>query len=299
MSVARRAPRRRRTFKGRRSTVTRTRRRFRKRGVRRFRRRRMTRRSILNVTSRKKVDSMLPVVITEDMNVTPGPWSNATPLMCLFVPNARTSRTSITNPAVRNASDIFAVGYKERVQITLNGGGTFMWRRVVFFLKGEDLRHGMDSSEAGNIPGQLYNQTTEGGCRRVIGALEGTTNAREELQAYLFRGQMGLDWSSELTAPIDTRRVTVQSDRTRVIRPGNDTGASRLYNLWYPIRRTISYEDDLESNVVGDRPFSTAGLRGIGDMYIMDVMSIVTDQTEEPFTTYTFSPEGSFYWHER
>lgn len=259
----------------------------------------MTRRRILNVTSRKKVDTMLPVVVQEDATTTVGPWSSAVPLMCLFIPNARQTRTSITNPAVRNSSDIFAVGYKEKVQVTVNGGGTFMWRRVVFYLKGEDLRQAMNSSNAGNIPLQLYNQTTEGGCRRVIGALEGTTNAREELQAYVFRGQSGLDWNNELTAPLDTRRITVKSDRTRVIRPGNDTGASRMYNLWYPIRRTISYEDDLESDVVGDRPFSTIGLRGIGDIYVMDIMSIVTDQTEAPYTEYTFNPEGSFYWHER
>lgn len=242
---------------------------------------------------------MLPVVITESLDTTAGPYTSVSPLMCLFVPNARTTRTSITNPAVRNASDIFAVGYKERVLLTINGGGTLMWRRVVFYLKGEDLRQAMDSSEAGNIPQQLYNQTTEGGCRRVIGPLEGTTNAREELQAYMFRGQMDLDWNNELTAPLDTRRITVKSDRTMTIRPGNDTGASRLYKFWYPIRRTISYEDDLESDVVGDRPFSTAGLRGIGDMYIMDAMSFVTDQTEAPYSSYTFSPEGSFYWHER
>jgi len=259
----------------------------------------MSRRRILNVTSRKKVDTMLPVVITESVVVTPGSFTAASPLTGLFIPNARTSRTSITNPAVRNASDIFAVGYKEKVQIVVDGGGTFMWRRIVFYLKGEDLRGAMDSSDSGNIPAQLFNQTTEGGCRRVIGPLEGSSNARQEMQAYVFRGQVDVDWANDLTAPVDTRRVTVMSDRTRVIRPGNNTGAGRLYNLWYPIRRTISYEDDMESAVVGDKPFSTAGLRGIGDMYILDIMGIVNTQTTAPFTTYTFSPEGSFYWHER
>ena len=53
------------------------------------------------------------------------------------------------------------------------GGGTFMWRRIVFMLKGGDLRVAMDSSNAGNIPNQLFDQTTEGGCRRVIGPLGG------------------------------------------------------------------------------------------------------------------------------
>lgn len=259
----------------------------------------MSARRILNVTSRKKVDSMQPVVVLEDSTTTVGGYTSLAPLLSLFVPNARNTRTPITNPAVRNSSDIFAVGYKEKVLLTVDGGGTLMWRRVVFYLKGEDLRRAMDSSDAGNIPNQLFDQTVEGGCRRVIGPLEGTTNARDELQSYVFRGQEGVDWANQFTAPLDTRRITVKSDRTRVIRPGNDTGASRLFNLWYPIRRTISYEDDLESDVVGDRPFSTAGLRGVGDVYVMDIMAIVNDQSEAPFTSYTFSPEGSFYWHER
>lgn len=259
----------------------------------------MSRRTILNVTSRKKVDNMMPVVIDESNVHTNGPYTSASPLLCLFVPNARDTRTPVTNPAVRNSSDIFAVGYKEKVQIDVNGGGTFMWRRIVFMLKGNDLRTAMDSSDQGNIPGQLYDQTTEGGCHRVIGPLLGVTNAQEELQSYVFRGQDGTDWSNQFTAPVDTRRITVKSDRTRVIRPGNETGASRIFNLWYPIRRTISYEDDMESDTVGDRPFSTAGLRGVGDMYIMDIMAITSGGNDTPLTEYKFSPEGSFYWHER
>lgn len=259
----------------------------------------MSSRRILTITSRKKVDNMLPVVVAEDNTTTVGPYTSASPLLSLFIPNARQTRTSITNPAVRNVSDIFAVGYKERVQIDVMGGGTFMWRRIVFMLKGGDLRVAMDSSNAGNIPNQLFDQTTEGGCRRVIGPLEGVTNAQDELQSYVFRGQEDVDWANQFTAPLDTRRITVKSDRTRTIRPGNDTGASRVFNLWYPIRRTISYEDDMESDQVGDRAFSTVGLRGVGDMYVMDIMGITTGDGEAPLTTYKFSPEGSFYWHER
>lgn len=259
----------------------------------------MSTRRILNITSRKKVDNMLPVVVAEDSTESVGPYSSVSPLLCVFIPNARTTRTPVTNPAVRNASDIFAVGYKEKVQIDVKGGGTFMWRRIVFMLKGDDLRRFMDSSDAGNIPNQLYNQTTEGGCRRVIGPLNGVTNAQTELQKYVFRGQEDVDWSNQFTAPLDTRRITVRSDKVRAIRPGNDTGASRHYRFWYPIRRTISYEDDMESDLVGDRPFSTAGLRGIGDMYVMDIMGITNLVNDAPVTEYSFKPEGSFYWHER
>ena len=41
----------------------------------------MTRRSILNVTSRKKVDSMMPVVIDEANVHTNGPFTSVSPLL--------------------------------------------------------------------------------------------------------------------------------------------------------------------------------------------------------------------------
>ena len=86
----------------------------------------MSARRILNVTSRKKVDSMQPVVVLEDSTTTVGGYTSLAPLLSLFVPNARNTRTPITNPAVRNSSDIFAVGYKEKVLLTVDGGGTLM-----------------------------------------------------------------------------------------------------------------------------------------------------------------------------
>jgi hypothetical protein len=260
----------------------------------------MSRRRVLNIVSRKKCDNMMPRVVNADGTNQLGPLADQTDaLVCLFVPNARVTRTSITNPAVRNVSDTYAVGYREKVAITVNGGGTFMWRRIVFMLKGQDLRQAMDSDGTGTVAQQLYWQTTEGGCNRVIGPLPEGQNSNEELTSYVFKGQVAVDWNNYFTAPVDTRRVTVRSDRTRVIRPGNETGAARLYSMWYPIRRSIIYEDDMESDVVGDKAYSTAGLRGVGDMYILDMMGIITGGGDIPVTTYTFNPEGSYYWHER
>jgi len=266
----------------------------------------MSSRRILNITSRKKADNMLPVVIDKGNNVTPGGYSSQAPLICLFIPNARKLRADIFNPAVRNVSDIYAVGYKEKVLMQVSGGGTLMWRRIVFMLKGNDLRNFMDSAEAGNIPGQLYDQVDTGGCRRVIGPLDdegGTpTNSLAELKAYVFRGQENVDWSDLLTAPLDNRRITTKYDKVHTISPGNETGKSRHFKFWHPIRRTIAYEDDMESPVspeVDSRPFSTAGLRGVGDMYVLDIMTIANTDGEAPPTTYNFAPEGTFYWHER
>ena len=91
----------------------------------------MTTRRVLNIASRKKVDNMLPVVVAEDNVTTVGPYTSPSPLLCLFVPNARTTRTPVTNPAVRNSSDIFAVGYKSRsasifwVEVPLCGAELF------------------------------------------------------------------------------------------------------------------------------------------------------------------------------
>jgi len=254
----------------------------------------MTSRRVLNITTRKKCDNMVPRVVNPDGTSTLSSYTSPDALMCLFIPTARTTRTSLTNPAVRNTTETFSVGYRERVQLDVTGGGTLMWRRIVFMLKGADLRTAMDSGHIGNIPNQLYWELTEGGCNRVIGPLDPAGNSQDELTSYVFRGQENVDWSNFFTAPLDTHRVTVKSDRVRTIRPGNDTGASRSYKLWYPIRRNLIYEDDMESDVVGDQPFSTAGLRGIGDMYVLDIMGFTAGTG-----TYKFTPEGSYYWHER
>lgn len=259
----------------------------------------MTRRRVLNITSRKKCDNMIPRVVKSDGTTTVGAFTSQEQMMCLFVPNARATRTSVTNPAVRNKSETFAVGYKETVQISVDGGGTFMWRRIVFMLKGSDLRVAMDSDDTGNLINQLMWQNMEGGCNRVIGPLDAAFNAPAELTSYVFKGQEDVDWVNRFTAPVDHNRVTVKSDKVRVMRPANETGSSRTYKLWYPIRRTIVYEDDMESDVVGDKPFSTAGLRGVGDMYILDIMGMQTGGGSAPLSTYQFDPEGSYYWHER
>lgn len=259
----------------------------------------MTRRRVLDIASRKKVDNMMPRVVGSDGVSVLGSYTSTDPLTCLFVPNARTSRTALTNPAVRNSAETFAVGYREKVAITVNGGGTFMWRRIVFMLKGPELRKALDSDESAATLNMYYWETIEGGCNRVIGPLDEGLSADDELCAYVFKGQNGVDWSSKFTAPVDHNRITVKSDRTRVIRPGNETGAARLFKFWYPIRRSIVYNDDMESDVVGDKPYSTSGLRGVGDMYVLDLMGISTGGGDIPVSSYNFNPEGSYYWHER
>lgn len=258
----------------------------------------MTRRGVLNITTRKKQDNMVSRVVNPDGTSTLGDFSSSDPMMSLFIPNARSTRTPVNNPAVRNTTNTFAVGYKERVQIDLSGGGTLKWRRIVFMMKGSVLRDAMDTDDTGGILNQLFWQTTEGGTNRVIGPLDPGSPSQVELTSFLFQGQQDIDWRNFFTAKVDTTRVTLKYDKVRTIAPGNESGVSRSYRFWNPIRRTILYDDDMESDVVGDKPFSTEGLIGVGDMYILDVFAIVVP----PLTgdgLYTFSPEGTYYWHER
>ena len=41
--------------------------------------------------------------------------------------------------STRQRRDTFSVGYKERVQVDIHGGGVWKWRRVVFTMKGDQL----------------------------------------------------------------------------------------------------------------------------------------------------------------
>ena len=62
---------------------------------------------------------MLPVVVAEDNTTTVGPYTSASPLLSLFIPNARQTRTSITNPAVRNVSDILPSAIRRECRLML------------------------------------------------------------------------------------------------------------------------------------------------------------------------------------
>lgn len=257
----------------------------------------MSSRRILNLTSTKKHDNMAPLTRNPSGVVEEGGINFSTSFASLYVPTARKYSTSPgAGEANRQRQLTYSVGYKEKLMISIRGSGSFTWRRIVFRVKGGDFLRGLDNT---NVPWlDATADPKSGNMRRVIQLLPDAAyiNARD----ILFDGQEGVDWTNQLTAKVDTSRVSVMSDRTRNYSPKNESGLNVNHNLWYPTRKNLLYNDDengADSNNQGSY-LSATGPAGMGDMYIYDFMlNTIPDSANQQQCV--FRPEGIYYWHEK
>lgn len=284
----------------RRRRVTRTRR----VRTRRPRRAMMSRRRILNITTTKKQDAMAPWS-SNASNVTPstnGPilFDRTTAFndsrTMIFIPTARDRSIGNTNPdpnseSRRTATATFARGYAERITISTNSGLPWRWRRVVFMFKGSQFyQDGAD---------QFYYERTLQGMTRL--QIPTKTANQDIIDLICFQGSLGYDWANRVDAPLDRSRITVISDVVRTLNPGNQTGLTRTYNCFYPINKTLIYNDDEFGGDTSEAYFSSYTNQSCGDMYVMDYFSSMA--LPEPLQTGTsqiaVQCEGRYYWHER
>lgn len=275
----------------------------------------MTRRRILNITTAKKNDAMQQITwVTNDgtnppslqntsLNLDPmgfgGDKTNDQWVMLSpYIPTARrrpvAANTSISDNSTRESPETFAVGYSERVRITLYRGLPWMWRRIVFMAKGNDL--------IATLPNQVtdpqyFVSTTDNGMQRL------TSRASPAVQlailSRLFDGTANIDWRNPIDAKVDTKRVTLMSDRTVTLNVGNGDG--RLYNrqFFYPIRKNLVYNDQEQGYGELESYFSTTASNSCGDMYIVDFFHSANANSGVTDAFLDFSVEGKYYWHER
>lgn len=300
----RRRTRSRRAIRG----VRRTRRRM-PRSSRSFTGRRTSRRRILNVTSVKKRDNMLSAVF---MPGTSRPTLGAITatsggFRSLFCPTARQLAPGVdAGMSMRQSQTTYAVGYKERLQVDVSGGGVWKWRRIVFAYKGGNaLWRGTDTEDwtepffSKSVKSEPNDPTPLApDMARVIAVP--TNKQHLAIRDLLWDGSEGLDWASEFTAKVDTKRVRLLSDKTYSFNPGNESGTSRSYNLWYPLRKNIVYDDtEIGGNAFGVGSVTSVQSKlGLGDVYIYDIVENMV-KSKDTGEAFRFSPEGTYYWHER
>lgn len=215
----------------------------------------------------------------------------------VFVPTARDLTTSSggdtgfpADAATRTATTCFMRGLSEQIEIQIADGIPWQWRRICFTFKGTDQLIPVTTG---------FNPflETSSGFTRVINQPPPTT--RTNIESVLFKGSRGADWSSIITAPVDTTRVTLRYDKTMTIASGNDSGSIRKYNRWHPMNKNLIYDDDEEGGEE-DPPGSKYSVRskpGMGDYVIVDYFlprygAVLANQM-------TLSIGASLYWHER
>lgn len=282
--------------RSKRSTVTR-RRRF------TSRRRGMSRKSILNLTSEKKRDTMLCFTNTTIANPAGNNNYGAAAAVLKgnvfyifpFIPTARFFSTTDTSEARRNNSLVYARGYSENVRISTNDGMPWEWRRIVFTNKGGRFI-GLENNNTGTSQLWHYVDTTGSnplGYTRVVN----NVYSGQDFQNYLFRGTRGRDWVNEITAPLDRSNVRVLADSRTNIASGNEEGCTRTYKRWYSFNKYLKYNDDEVGGTENGSEFSTDSRMGMGDVYIVDLFSARAGATAS--SQLSFEPDGTYYWHEK
>ncbi|UDN67469.1 capsid protein [robinz virus RP_386] len=274
-----------------------------------IRRRPMSRRRILNTTSRKKRDTMVTWSTTTATGTTRpialgplvlnGQGADSADLGGAYViPFCATARATvsangtfpggtITDQATRTAQTCFMRGLKETVRIRTNDGESWRWRRIGFTAKlGAQLTQSFDGVAVNTL-------VTAGGYVRPLNYFLDPA----VLTSTLFRGTRTVDWIDPMTAKVDTNRVTLKYDKTRVIQAGNESGVDRVYPVWHAMNKNIVYNDDENGGTENYNSFSTQGRAGMGDYFIIDIFQSAV--SAPPTSRLTFEPQASLYWHER
>lgn len=273
----------------------------------------MTRRSILNVTSRKKQDNMRAWVqpIASDTALEPvagGMTFEATSGVSMVAWRA-TERQRLTgtndpatvdDPSSRTSTNCFMRGLRENITLSLLSSHPWVWRRICFKFFGDSFdRNAIDPALA-NIFAQ-FSVLTSSGYGRAISTFDDTNafanDLRTRMQAYIFKGTQSIDWTDVFTAKTDSTRLSIAYDRVTYIRSMNDSPNERRIKLWHPMNKTLIYDEDESGGTQFNGSTSADTRHSMGDYYVIDYFAPCNGSNAGD--NLFFEPQSTLYWHER
>lgn len=223
---------------------------------------------------------------------------------------ARTNETSFStvgskyDTATRTATSCYMRGLKETIRFDSNRSVPITWRRIVVAWRGVEY-----AVAPGELPGfnqaYLFNLGNSLGWTRSATLLSGddVPPASEfvwnNIADKIFKGTAFQDWAQFINAPIDTSRVTLLYDKTKVLRSGNDenTPMTSQVKRWHPINKTITYNDDETGGGKFSAAFSSESNKSFGDVYVFDLFNFSPYADEGD--TLSIDYQARLYWHER
>lgn len=271
----------------------------------------MTKKRILNVTSEKKRNGMVSMSNTSDTGssraLLVGPLlvnGNNGNAVCVFNATAQDMYINNSgnvgtkaNTSTRTATSCYIRGLSEHLRIETNSSVPWMWRRIVFRTK--DAFFAGTTKTATEVVAPVFFADTSSGMERPwFNLLVNNSQPRlSELENMIFKGQPQKDWNDAISAPLDNQRVSVMSDKTRIIRSGNNSGVMLTPKLWHGYNGTLVYDDDEDGGAINSSYTTTDSNAGKGDMIIIDYFissaaSTTTDQLK-------VMSSSTLYWHER
>lgn len=297
-----RKPRARRTTVRRKSTVKRKS--YRKKAPTR----RISRKRILNVSTRKKQDTMLsfygdaresnptaqgPIVIPASDGGSCIAWM---PSVRLPAENPALAQPTVFDSSTRTSTEIYMRGLKERIEIQTDSSEPWRWRRIVFSFFGKDILQyaGIASSEMGRLDLLTSNGYARFNAKLSPSADVVVNSVHSQLNNKVFKGRLNIDYDNVMNAKTDSNEVKIWYDRTRMITSGNDSGVLKQYHLWHSFNSKFIYDDFEFGGETAGRGFSASNRNSMGDVYVVDYF--------EPLSAtgnLRFWPNASLYWHER
>lgn len=277
----------------------------------------MTKKRILNATSRKKRNGMLTfsnsnatgalAALSQVPLTIAGSNSGNTLGIVHFRPTAMDlsdsagGPNSIVNQAVRTASVCYMRGLAENIRIETSTGNPWFHRRIcitsrdrIFYVRSDADPSGADRDYAAT--GAI--ETSNGYQRLASNVMTDTLTATyTRWLATIFKGQQGIDWDDFITAPIDTTRIDLKHDKTWIYRSGNERGVLKEKKIWHPMNKNLYYDDDEYGAGENTANFSVTDKRGMGDYHIFDFFSQGSSGNTADLLKIRYT--STMYWHEK
>lgn len=264
----------------------------------------MTKKRVLNIASKKKQDNMVcttniqagsgtgGTTYTNQPAILSGGYTYILPWICTARNALITGLPGYPNETpTRTANTCYMRGLKERIQLQSNNGTAWQWRRICFTFRGDYLWANSTTTF------QWWRADDTYGVTRSIQNAAGVGGVGNRLIDLVFKGTQSIDWSSYFTAKLDTERIRVMSDQTHTMQSGNDSGFMRNFKLWHPMNKNLTYEGEENGGQYQSSPYSVDTKIGLGDYYIVDIISAGTGATSAD--RMSFDPEATLYWHEK
>lgn len=272
----------------------------------------MSRRSILQVSTKKKRDNMPCLRVLGDRDGptdtvgTPANMTGERVWFYGFVPTARAVRSNHNQPAgenrarkgdyARESAYTYSVGYSERINFETGGAANWKWRRIVISSQ-RDLWYSfaedtLEYYDERSVPHPAQVRTMYDFAQNVF--------VQQSVCELLFEGQQGVDWADLFNAKLDRSRLRVIYDKVRTISGGNDAAHWGSAKHWYPHKESLVYENkesgDSKFNTGNSAKFVAESGRTGGNMYIFDIFACANGAESNQMR---WSPTGTYYWHER
>lgn len=218
-----------------------------------------------------------------------------------WCPTAQTLTTDslARNEASRTASTCYMRGLSEHIRIQTNTGVPWFHRRICFTYRGPSNFNTPSPLDLAQVTQYTSFIDPASGPQRLFlnQKINNNTNTTAGQFAILFKGIESVDWTDPIIAPIDTTRVSLKFDKTWTMQSGNANGIVRERKLFHPMNKNLVYDDDENGDVEIGSYFSVDSKAGMGDYYVVDIIS--PGQAATAADIMLITSNSTLYWHEK